>query len=77
MQKALLNHDVESGTGRRELWKGRTSPTRSEVGPDPLPAVVPVALDLIKGLCPEAHRTGGGGSRTQICVVKLAGGRVP
>ena len=75
MQKALLNHDVESGTGRRELWKGRTSPTRSEVGPDPLPAVVLVALDLIKGLCPEAHRTGG--SRTQICVVKLAGGRVP
>lgn len=68
---------MEGGTGRRELWKGRTSQTRSEVGPDPLPAVVSVALGLIKGLLPEAHRTGGEGSRTQIFVVELAGGRVP
>ena len=75
-QKTLLNHDVDSGTWRRQLWKGRTSHTRSEVALDPLPAVALAALDLIKGLCPEAHGTGGA-SRAQICLVKLAGGRVP
>ena len=75
-QKALLNHDVDSGTWRRQLWKGRTSHARSEVGLDLLPAVAPVALDLMKGLCPEAHGTGGA-SHAQICLVKLAGGRVP
>lgn len=66
------------------MWKvaqgggscGKAGGPRSEVGPDPLPAVVLVALDLIKGLCPEAHRTGGGGLRAQICSVKLAGGPV-